>query len=331
MIQNIIDKLIDKNSSVKIPLRARIFNFGYGIGASIVILGALFKLMYWKGANEMLMIGMITEAIIFAVSAFERPFKTYEWDRIFNFETGKPGELGSGNNSGLIGGSAALVSQENGVAAQDNQNNESQPMLNQSAMVSQVPTGFTSVSSVEGLSDDDAQKLRDSILQLAHTARQLQEIAAFSLETEKFTQSIRTISDNTARYAENQESLISATQNLQSIYERIGADTETIEQNTLAYKDKVERINNNLSGINSIYEIQLKDIHSQSVHFHNQAEATKKMSEEMIRVTGEISKLGTISDDFTLATEKLKTNAGELADNIARLNQIYGNMLNAMS
>jgi gliding motility-associated protein GldL len=331
MIQNLIDKLTDKNSSVKIPFRARLFNFGYGIGASIVILGALFKLMYWKGANEMLMIGMITEAIIFALSAFERPFKTYEWDRIFNFDTGKPGEVGSGNNSGFIAGSQGIVTQQSDISIHNNQTDVTQPAINQTVMAGQVPTGFTSVSSVEGLSDDDAQKLRDSILQLAHTAQQLQEIAAFSLETEKFTQSIRTISDNTARYAENQESLISATQNLQQIYERIGTDTEKIEQNTVAYKDKVEKINNNLSGINSIYEIQLKDIHSQSVHFHNQAEATKKMSDEMIRVTGEISKLGSISDDFTLATEKLKTNAGELADNIARLNQIYGNMLNAMS
>ena len=48
-------------------------------------------------------------------------------------------------------------------------------------------------------------------------------------------------------------------------------------------------------------------------------------------VTGEIGKLKNVSDDFSLATQKLKTNANELADNIAKLNSIYGNMLNSMS
>jgi len=43
-----------------------------------------------------------------------------------------------------------------------------------------------------------------------------------------------------------------------------------------------------------------------------------------------MSKLKNVSDDFSSATEKLKTNANELADNIAKLNSIYGNMLNSM-
>lgn len=43
----------------------------YGIGASIVLLGALFKLMHWTGASLMLVIGMTTEAVIFFCSAFE--------------------------------------------------------------------------------------------------------------------------------------------------------------------------------------------------------------------------------------------------------------------
>lgn len=308
------EKLKENIGSVKIPMRARIFNFGYGIGASIVILGAMFKLLYWKGANEMLMIGMITEAIIFAVSAFERPFKIYEWDRIFDFNTGEVDLKIKGSvTNGMAQGQAAT------------------PTAVPAPAENAAPVGYSPVSSVEGLNDEDAQKLSNSIQQLAKTAAQLQEIAAFSLETEKFTQSIRTISENTSRYAENQESLIQATQNLQEIYQRIGTDTEKIEINTQEYKSRVERINSNLAGMNSIYEIQLKDIHAQSVHFHNQAEITKKMSNEMLQVTTEIGKLRNVSDDFTIATEKLKTNANELADNIAKLNQIYGNMLNAMS
>lgn len=50
----------------------------YGIGASVVLLGALFKLMHWTGASWMLVIGMSTEAIIFFCSAFEPSNQTFE-------------------------------------------------------------------------------------------------------------------------------------------------------------------------------------------------------------------------------------------------------------
>ena len=59
----------------KHPLKSKkgkvILGFAYGWGASIVIVGALFKILHWPGANEMLMVGLGTEAIIFFVSAFD--------------------------------------------------------------------------------------------------------------------------------------------------------------------------------------------------------------------------------------------------------------------
>ena len=49
-------------------------NYGYSWGASIVILGALFKLTHLPGANIWLFLGMGTEVIVFFLSAFDRPF-----------------------------------------------------------------------------------------------------------------------------------------------------------------------------------------------------------------------------------------------------------------
>ena len=54
-------------------------NVVYGLGAAVVILGALFKLQGWPGANAMLIIGLSAEAIIFVLSAFDPPTK-HEWD-----------------------------------------------------------------------------------------------------------------------------------------------------------------------------------------------------------------------------------------------------------
>ena len=45
----------------------------YGMGAAVVIIGALFKIQHWPGASAMLIIGLSVEALIFAVSAFEPP------------------------------------------------------------------------------------------------------------------------------------------------------------------------------------------------------------------------------------------------------------------
>ncbi len=55
----------------------------YGIGASIVIIGALFKILHWKGADTMLMIGLMTEAIIFFLSAFEPPHQEPDWTLVY--------------------------------------------------------------------------------------------------------------------------------------------------------------------------------------------------------------------------------------------------------
>jgi gliding motility-associated protein GldL len=55
----------------------------YGIGAAIVILGALFKIQHWTFADEMLIVGLGTEAIIFFFSAFEKPHAEYDWSLVY--------------------------------------------------------------------------------------------------------------------------------------------------------------------------------------------------------------------------------------------------------
>lgn len=58
-------------------------NFVYGAAAAVVIIGALFKILHWPFANEMLIIGMGTEALVFLISAFDPPADDYEWERVY--------------------------------------------------------------------------------------------------------------------------------------------------------------------------------------------------------------------------------------------------------
>ncbi len=55
----------------------------YGFGAAIVIVGAMFKIMHWPGAGPMLVVGLSTEAIIFAFSAFEPIHEDVDWSLVY--------------------------------------------------------------------------------------------------------------------------------------------------------------------------------------------------------------------------------------------------------
>lgn len=61
----------------------KIMSMAYGLGASVVIVGALFKIMHWPGANEMLILGMGTEAVIFVISAFEPIHQEVDWTLVY--------------------------------------------------------------------------------------------------------------------------------------------------------------------------------------------------------------------------------------------------------
>lgn len=64
-------------------LSKKVMGFLYGMGAAVVIVGALFKLMHWPGAGPMLVVGLLTEAAIFALSAFEPVEHELDWSLVY--------------------------------------------------------------------------------------------------------------------------------------------------------------------------------------------------------------------------------------------------------
>ena len=61
----------------------KMFNMAYGLGAAVVIIGALFKILHWPFGNEVLMVGMIVEAAVFALSAFEAVEDDLDWTKVY--------------------------------------------------------------------------------------------------------------------------------------------------------------------------------------------------------------------------------------------------------
>jgi hypothetical protein len=61
----------------------RFINSAYSIGAAIMIFGAMCKLLHFSFGNEIFFIGMVTECIIFILSAFDTPIRDYKWEQVF--------------------------------------------------------------------------------------------------------------------------------------------------------------------------------------------------------------------------------------------------------
>ncbi|MDT0646738.1 gliding motility protein GldL [Zunongwangia sp. F260] len=70
----------------------KITNMVYGLGASVVILGALFKIMHWPGGNPMLIAGLVVEALVFAYSAFEPVDDDLDWALVYPELAGGPAQ-----------------------------------------------------------------------------------------------------------------------------------------------------------------------------------------------------------------------------------------------
>ncbi|MDH3321368.1 MAG: gliding motility protein GldL [Flavobacteriaceae bacterium] len=63
--------------------KKKMFNMAYGLGAAVVILGALFKIAHYPGGTAMLTIGMVVEAAVFALSAFEPVEDDLDWAKVY--------------------------------------------------------------------------------------------------------------------------------------------------------------------------------------------------------------------------------------------------------
>ena len=86
----------------------KVMNMAYGLGAAVVIIGALMKIihadldlgLFKLTGNTLLTIGLVTEALIFALSAFDAPDEGYKWENVYDFEPGdKPTPPGGGSEA----------------------------------------------------------------------------------------------------------------------------------------------------------------------------------------------------------------------------------------
>ncbi len=278
----------------------------YGWGASLVILGALFKIQHYPGAGVMLMLGMCTEAIIFFFSAFEPLHIEYNWALVYpELALGEEEEAPKGDKKG------------------DKKKLVGTPTQQLDQMLTEAKIGPELIESLaDGMRNlsDNAHKLAGAADATAATdgyvnnlKKASESVRNLTLQYDKTSKSLDTDSNISAAYLENVQKAANAVGNLANIYEQT---TNALKSDTGSYNEQLNKLNQNLTSINTIYESQMKNTEAM-------AKANKSVLDSMNNFADTLN--ASLSN-----VEVYKKEVDQLTKNVSRLNDVYGKMVAAM-
>ena len=299
----------------------RIVGVVYSIGASVVIVGALFKIMHWPGASIVLVSGMVTEAFLFVIGALDKPHPEFNWSNVFpqllEFGTdpailekkaaqARPTLLGAGVEGGEIpvigGGAPATSAVGTGVPA--------------SAAVpsAHVPT----------LSDKELESLQNGIADLAKTATQLSELGKVATATTQLTTKMEAAGTAAEQFAASQNGLLSVSNQLSEAYKAAETHMQGAADTTKMFAANMQNVGAQLSTLNSIYELQINAL-------KEQVEISKTQNSTLCEVSDHLQAMKVHATEAEKSQEAYAAGSKKLAAQVADLNAIYGNMLNALA
>lgn len=248
-------------------------NYAYSWGASVVILGTLFKLTHLPGANIMLFAGMGTEVFVFFISAFDRPFdKTQEGrdlpthideeeidreeaeaEAAYNAGVQVAGDGSVVGGAGVSGGGTIIIGGGAASAA-----NVSATPTYEGATQTTVGGTQTIVGGTQTVVSPEAAQTAAAAAELAanhEVAMQLADAQANYLdELKRLTETLQKVSDQSARLTRDSE--------------------------------EMENLNRTLTGICKIYEMQLKGASQQIGTIDQINEQSKRMAEQIEQLNG---------------------------------------------
>jgi len=133
-------------------------NLVIGVGASVVLIGALFKIMSWPGADQALMAGLFTEAGLFLMLGLLPPHKDYYWEKLYPGLDQHGGEIPNGSNFDGKAMTTALdkVGTAIGTIKLDTKGLETQ----QEKMIAELQTMAKSMSSLKALQEADFTEIK---------------------------------------------------------------------------------------------------------------------------------------------------------------------------
>lgn len=294
----------------------KVVNCVYSIGASVVIIGALFKIMHLPGAGPVLMAGMITEAFLFLIGCLEDPHPEFHWGNVFPqlLEYGTEPELlkemQSRPHPTLLGA---------GVAGGETPNMQGGAQ------------GGAKGANVPALSEKDMDALRDGIGNLAKTAVQLSELGKVAASTNKLGEKLDAAGEAAEQFVVAGKTISEKSEALGAAYTQVAADMQKVATGTKAYETNVNAIAGQLSSLNAVYELQLKTIQAQVDAYKAQTEKVAATNTQIETLTANVKKMSDAATEALKSHEAYEAGAKKLASQVADLNKVYGNMLNALA
>jgi len=269
----------------------------YGLGASVVIIGALFKIQHWPLAGTMLSIGLFTESIIFFFSAFEPLHEEVDWSLVYPELAGIPDEepeaIGSYGDKyrgavggGGGGGSVALAK-------------------------------FDEMLEKAEITPELFQKLGVGMKKLSESTSNISAMGDVSSASAKYMNTIQAADESLNKLTDSYRETTRVINETGSTYRNMADSFSVIEAGGKSYQEQLETLNKNLSALNAVYELQ-----------HKGADEHLKESDVLFKGIQELVK--DLSESATDA-QKYRDQMSKLSDNLSALNNIYGNMLAAMN
>jgi gliding motility-associated protein GldL len=191
----------------------------YGIGAAIVIVGALFKIQHWPGGGLMLTIGLGTEAVIFFFSAFEPIHEDYDWTLVYP-------ELALGHDSDDDEITSLTTSRGNGLG------------------VSQQLDGMLEEAKIDGAL---IESLGDGMRNLSETANKINTMSDATAVSADYTNSLKNAASKVDGLA---DSYTKASESLMGLTNATGAGQ--------SFGEEMQKVAGNLTALNKVYEMQLE-------------------------------------------------------------------------
>lgn len=207
----------------------------YGWGAAVVIVGALFKILHWPGANAMLMVGMFTESVIFFLSAFEPPHVEFNWSLVYP-------ELATGEETPAEPTKREKKKQMQGASATQQLDKMLEEAKIGPELIESLATGMRNLS-------DNAKKLAgvsDAALAtdnfVGNMTKAAESVRNLTLKYDKVAASLETDSNASSAYLESLKKATNAVNQLTAAYEQ-----------TTNYKTEMDKLTKNISSLSTIY------------------------------------------------------------------------------
>ncbi len=325
----------------------------YGWGASVVVIGALFKINHYPMASEILIVGLGTEAIIFFFSAFEPPHVDPDWSLVYPELAGlyHPDEVNETSKTSKIEKKSGTITQELDKMLEEAKIG---PELIESLgrglkNLSETTSKLSDVTKATIVTDEyinNVKQASSSASELAQSFKKSSEainkdsivsedfvnnvkqasssIGKFSDTYDKLSQTISKDIDATNEYIASIKNAVNSVNKLSETYtqsaENLAKSAKAIDFSSIdgaSYSEQLKKISRNLEALNEVYEMHLKGTNEQLSKTNAVSQSIDKLLEGLN---------ATIYNN-----EKYKEEINTLTKQISALNKVYGGMLSAMN